>query len=105
MAYDQQNYAEKSVYSSGFSVDTAPAEETAISAVNLALDRSNLLSVRVQQLADKLVGTAPQAVNAAGEGRSGPGAVFPALRATANQTRSLVEEALSALDRIERSLP
>lgn len=103
MAYDQ--YSEKSVYSSGLSVDAATTEETAISAVNAALDRSNQLSVRVQQLADKLVGSAPQAVNAAGEGRSGPGAIFPALRAAAHQTHSRVEDALNALDRIERSLP
>ncbi len=106
MAYDQSYdqglaTAAKAYYDK--SVD-APVEETAFGAVNVALDRSNLLSVRVQQLADKLVGTAPQPVGTS-EGRSGPSAVFPALRAAARQTQSMVEDALNALDRIDSSLP
>lgn len=104
MAYEGIMTAEKAYHDKYSTLADAPVEDTAFTAVSAALDRSNLLATRVEALADRLVGSVPQPVNSA-EGRSGPGAVLPALRATANQTRSLVEDALSALDRIERALP
>ena len=105
MAYESIQTAAQAYHDNKYAtIGESPVEDTAFSAVSAVLDRSNLLSVRVQQLADRLVGSVPQPVSGA-EGRTGGGAVFPALRAAAHQTHSAVEDALNAIDRIERALP
>jgi len=82
----------------------APSEETAFGATKVALERANLLSHRVQQLADRLLGAVPVPVSGAANATAAS-AVFPALRASAYETQEMVNDALNALDRIERSLP
>lgn len=79
-------------------------EETAFSALSQALDRSNLLAQRVQQLADRLVGSVPTPVSDAAIAKA-PAAVFPTVRHASYETLSQVGDALDALDRIERALP
>jgi hypothetical protein len=55
------------------------------------------------QLADRLVGSVPVPVSDA-SGKP-PSAVFPTVRQASYETQSIVNEALNAVDRIERALP
>lgn len=110
MAYDQQVYdqglgsAQKAYHDkyAGAAIG-ADVEETAFGAVSNALDRSNLLSHRVQQLADRLLGSVPTPVSDAPSNK--PSAVFPTMRQAAYETQAMAQDALNALDRIERALP
>ena len=105
MAYDQQHYGEKAAYDTKYTTGTdAPQEETAFSALSEALNRSNLLANRVQMLADRLVGSVPTPVSDAANGKP-PAAVFPTVRQASYETQAVVQDALNALDRIERALP
>lgn len=81
----------------------APPEIGPFGAAALAFDEARALAGRVTMLADRLCGPVPTPVNGSGANASAP-AILPALRIGSEQTREMIREAHSALERIERSL-
>lgn len=69
-----------------------------------AFDVAAQVSIRVQVLADRLLGPTPQAVGNA-SGMSAPSALLPQLRSSADLLNDQMREAMEALSRIERALP
>jgi hypothetical protein len=85
------------------SIGEAPAEPGPFGIAAMAFDEARGLSMRISQLADRLCGPVPTPVSSQGTNAGSP-AILPALRIGSEQTRDMIREAHSALERIERSL-
>lgn len=107
MAYDQKDYGyvQGGSLSEGkyASIGEAPMEPGPFGVAAMAFDEARGLAMRIGQLADRLCGPVPQPVSNTGVNAASP-AILPALRIGSEQTRDMIREAHSALERIERSL-
>lgn len=70
------------------------------------LDSASELAMRINRLADRIVGFGPPTeVGQAGGASPAPSAAFHALSAKASSVSGMVQDAFASLDRIESQLP
>lgn len=91
-------------------MSTQPRSESVFERNAALNDRVRLFALRVEQIADRLLGPVPAATSTATEAgavpqKGGKPAVFRALDDDIYRTREAVETGLHALTRIEDSLP
>jgi len=82
--------------------------QSAVGSAEYTMEQARELAVRVQTMADRILGPQPPMPTAAGGGggvaveRMG---VFPLLQSSSERTSSMIADGFDALNRIERSLP
>lgn len=80
--------------------------QSAVGSAEYAMEQARDLAVRLQSLADRILGPLPPMPTAAGSGIGGERmGVFPLLQSSSERTRSMIADGFDAINRIERSLP
>lgn len=105
MNYTETNAA--AIGTIGYASQAMPPDASPFHVMNNAANDAAALCSRIRSLADRLTGTAPTPIGDASGQKvtANVPPVFHALRMTAEQMQSDVQDAMRALDRIERALP
>lgn len=88
----------------GGTVSPAPKPPTPLDDIASTLDAARVLSLRIRQIADQVLGSVPEPTAAGLKEQDRPAGSIPRLQCFSSETSTVIGDAMQACTRLERAL-